>query len=139
MPIHMDVMRLDRLVVFVARGHVTAEEIAEIIRALVEANVPEFAKIVDVAGSASELTREQVERIASLLRGGPEGAPRGPVAFVVNPQRSGFAEAFAEVTQGERPVELFSSLHAARRWLKEAAVGAPSGPGALHQGARSRD
>jgi len=132
-------MRIDRMVVFVARGHVTAEEIAESIRALVEANVPEFAKIVDVAGSASELTREQVERIAALLRGGPEGAPRGPVAFVVNPQRTGFAEAFAEVTQGERPVQLFSSLHAARRWLKEAAVGVPSGPASLHQGARIRD
>lgn len=139
MPIHMDILRIDRLVVFVARGHVTAEEIAESIRALVEANVPGFAKIVDVAGSASDLTREQVERIAALLRGGPEGASRGPVAFVVNPQRTGFAEAFAEVTQGERPVELFSSLHAARRWLKEAAVGVPSAPAPLHQGVRIRD
>jgi enhancing lycopene biosynthesis protein 2 len=126
------------MVVIVARGHVTAEEIAENTRVLVEANVPSFAKIIDVTGSASSLAREQVERIAALLRGGSEGPTRGPVAFVVNPQRSGFAEAFAEVTQGERPIELFTSLHAARRWLREAAAGAPSGPVSFHLGVRIR-
>ena len=130
----MDIMRIERLVVIVARGNVTADEIGENTQALVAANVPGFAKIIDVAGSASTLTREQVERIAALLRGGPDSPSRGAVAFVVNPARKGFAEAFAEVTQGDRPIELFTSLHSARRWLKEAKAGAshPSAP--LHQG-----
>ena len=116
MPIYMDILRIERLVVIVARGHVTAEEIAANTKTLIEANVPAFAKIIDVAGSASDLTREQVQRIADMLRGGPDSPSRGPVAFVVNPARKGFAEAFAEVTQGDRPIELFTSLHAARSW-----------------------
>ena len=143
MPIHMDIMRIERLVVILARGHVTADEIAETIKALIAADVPGFAKIIDVAGSASDLTREQVERIAALLRGGPDsprdspiGSPRGAVAFVINPARKGFAEAFAEVTQGERPIELFASLHAARRWLKEAKTGASPPSATLHGGVR---
>ena len=37
----------------------------------------------------------------------------------MDPYRQGFAEAFAEVTGGERPIQLFRSLHAARRWLLE--------------------
>jgi hypothetical protein len=40
MPIYMDVSRMNRLVVIVAKGHVTAEEVAANTRALVEADVP---------------------------------------------------------------------------------------------------
>ena len=96
MPIHMEIMQLERLVVMVARGHVTADEIAENTKALLAADVPGFAKIIDVAGSASNLTREHVERIAALLRGGPDSPSRGAVAFVVNSARKEFAEAFAD-------------------------------------------
>jgi len=102
---------------------VTAEEIAENTRKLISASVPGYSKIIDVTTSESDLTREQVERIASLLRGGPES--RGAVAFVVDPDRKGFAEAFADVTRGDRPVALFRSLHAARTWLKDARSNAP--------------
>ena len=124
MPIRMDISPIDRLVVIVARGPVSPEEIAEKTTTLVAATVPGYAKIIDVTGSSSDLTRDQVERIAALFRGGPEAPSRGAVAFVVNPDRRGFAEAFASVTQGERPIELFRSLHAARRWLRNAAPGA---------------
>lgn len=134
MPIYMDVLRIERLVVIIARGHVTAEEIAANTRTLIEADVPNFAKIIDVAGSASDLTREQVQRIADMLRGGPDSPSRGPVAFVVNPARKGFAEAFAEVTRGDRPIELFTSLHAARSWLKQSREGAPCSSAPLHEG-----
>jgi len=136
MPIHMDIIRIERLVVILARGHVTADEIAENTKTLIAANVPGFAKIIDVAGSASDLTRNQVERIAALLRGGPDSPARGAVAFVVNPARKGFAETFAELTQGERPIELFASLHAARRWLKESKAGVSRQSATLHDGIR---
>jgi hypothetical protein len=134
MPIYMDILRIERLVVIIARGHVTAEEIATNTKTLIEANVPGFAKIIDVTGSASDLTREQVHRIADMLRGSQDGPSRGPVAFVVNPARQGFAEAFAEVTQGDRPIELFTSLHVARRWLKQAKDGAARPCATLYDG-----
>jgi len=124
MPIYMDVVPLDRLVVIVARGRVSAEEIAENARKLVEANVPGYAKIIDVTGSTSNLTREQVNGMAAMLRSGRDVAARGPVAFVVDPARSGFADSFAEATEGDRPVRLFRSLHEARRWSKENLPGA---------------
>lgn len=117
MPIHMDISAINRLVVIVARGQVTADEIRENTEKLVAAKVPAYAKIIDVSGSSSDLTREQVEKIAALLRGDPADQKRGAVAFVINPNRKGFADAFAEVTKGERPIQLFRSLHDARRWL----------------------
>jgi len=118
MPISMDISPLHRTVVIAAIGHVTPEEIAGNTQALVEANVPHYGKIIDVTLSTSDLTEAQVERIAAMLRGDP-GSGRGPVAFVINPHRVGFAHAFADATKGERPVKLFRSLRDARKWLDE--------------------
>ena len=71
MPLHMDISPLHRLVVIVARGHITAEEIAATKRQIVEGNVREYAKIIDVSQGRSQLTREQVQQVADLLRGAP--------------------------------------------------------------------
>jgi hypothetical protein len=125
MPVHMDISPLHRLVVMVARGHIAAEEIAATTRRLVDANVPAYAKIIDVSQAKSELTREQVQKVADLLRGAPGDTSRGPVAFVIDPHRIGFADVFADVTRGDRPIQLFKSLHEARAWLERARQGLP--------------
>lgn len=95
--------------------------------------MPGYAKIIDVSGSSSDLTREQVEKIAALLRGDPADTRRGAVAFVIDRNRKGFADAFAEVTKGERPIRLFESLHEARKRLLDggAHAGAARPGGAL--------
>jgi hypothetical protein len=125
MSLHMDISPLHRLVVLVARGHIAAEEIAATTRQLVEANVPAYAKIIDVSQGRSELTREQVQRVADLLRGQPDEASRGPVAFVIDPERIDFPHVFADVTQSERPIQLFKSLHEARAWIERVRQGSP--------------
>ena len=98
MPVHMDISPLHRLVVIVARGNIAAEEIGATTRQLVEAKVAAYAKIIDVSQATSELTREQVQKISDLLRGAPDDTSRGPVAFVINPDRIGFADVFADIT-----------------------------------------
>jgi len=118
MPITLDISPLHRVVVIASIGHVTPEEIARNTQMLVEANVPHYGKIIDVSLSTSDLTEAQVEHIAAMLRGDPDSG-RGPVAFVINPNRVGFAHAFADATKGERPVKLFRTLRDARKWLDE--------------------
>src|SRR5665213_2357029 len=113
MPIYMEISRLHHVVTLVARGKVSADDITGATQQLVEAHVPEFAKIVDVSAATSALTEEQVLRVADLLHGDPNNQ-RGPVAFIINPDRVGFAQAFEKVTRGERPISLFRSLHEAR-------------------------
>lgn len=119
MSLRLDISPIDRLVMIVAAGQLTAEEIAATIKALIEANVPAYDKIVDVSQATSELTREQVIRIATLLRG-PEDERRGAVAFVIAPARIGAANLLADLTSGERPIQLFRSIHQARAWLRQA-------------------
>lgn len=120
MPLHMDISPLHRLVIIVARGHITVEEITAVKQRIADANARAYGKIIDVSQGRSELTREQVQKVADLLRGTPEEASRGPVAFVVDPGRIDFPHVFADVTQEERPVQLFHSLHEARAWLERA-------------------
>ena len=128
MPIHINVCALNRTILIVARGHVSDEEIIASIGKMKPAELRGYAKIVDVTGSTSSVTREKVSDIASALRSGPDAVPRGPIAFVVDPEREGFAELFAQATRDDRPIKLFESLHEARRWLAENLVEIPGRP-----------
>src|SRR5687768_4447127 len=135
MPLHMDIVPIQRLVVIVAHGEITADDLANNVKELIEARVAHYAKIIDVSSSHWVLSKEQIDAIASTLRGDPNSDVRGPVAFIVSPNDEGFAHAFAGITEGDRPVRLFHSLHQARRWLDElrrAAQQAPSGSKAGH-------
>ena len=117
MPIYLDISRIDRLVVISAHGHVTPEEIADNTREIKKANVLHYSKIVDLTLAHYELTKDQIESLATMLRSQAANESRGPLAFVIDPKRESFANAFAEATKGDRPVMIFHTIHAARQWL----------------------
>jgi hypothetical protein len=119
MPLYIEISRLHRTLTIVARGRISPEEIRGTAQQLAEANVRSFAKIVEVAGATTEWTPEQVQRVAQLLRGA-SSEKRGPVAFIIDPERAAFPKAFAELTKGEGPIDMFRSLHEAREWLRRA-------------------
>jgi len=121
MPLHVELHRLSRTIIIVARGQITAEDVDRCAREIVDGNVRQFAKIIDVSTSTSDVTTEQMERIASWLRGGD--TTRGAMAFVVDPERGQAAQTFADATQRDRPVKLFRSIHEARRWIAEVSDG----------------
>jgi hypothetical protein len=117
MPVYMEISRLHRTVTIVARGAVNPDEIRAMAQRLADAKVRSFAKIVEVAGARTEMTAEQVAKVAALLRGA-SSEKRGPVAFVVDPARIAFPQAFAQMTVGEGPISIFKSLREARSWLE---------------------
>ena len=80
--------------------------------------VVELARAVEVAGATTAWTPEQVVRVAQLLRGA-SSEKRGPVAFIIDPDRTAFPQAFAELTKGEGPIDMFRSLGDARAWLRK--------------------
>ena len=117
MPVYVEISRLHRTVTIVARGTISPDEIRGVAQQLAEANVRPFAKIVEVAGATTEWTPEQVARVAQMLRGA-SSEKRGPVAFIIDPDRTAFPTAFAELTKGEGPIEMFKSLRDARDWVR---------------------
>jgi hypothetical protein len=116
MPIYLEISRLHRCVTIVARGKIAPDEIMGAGQQLFDSKVPEFAKIVDLLDASGGMTPEQMGRLAMLLRGGSD-AKRGPVAFMVDPNRGEFARAFAATENGERPIHLFKNLRETREWL----------------------
>ena len=119
MPIYVEISRLYRCATVVARGTITREEILAVAQELIDADIPLFAKMIDVAGATSDVTAGDVRRLAAVLRKVGK-IKRGPVAFLISPERADFARAFA-ATQTERPVRLFTSIHQARDWLTRGA------------------
>jgi len=115
-PIYIEISSLHRTVTIVARGRLDPDEVRGAAQQMFEARVPHYSKLVDVSGAMAEFTLQQVEAIATLLRGRPE-EKRGPVAFLVDPGRGEFARAFAATQDGQRAVSLFTSLREARNWL----------------------
>ena len=109
---------LHRCVTIVARGDLSPEEIAGACGQLADAGVSHFAKLVDTSSSTSGVGQAEMEQIVQSLRGRSPEAARGPVAFLIDPDRPGFAALYAG-TQDSRRVHLFTSLHEARRWLLE--------------------
>jgi len=118
MPVYMEISRLHRTVTIVARGAISADEIRTIAQRLADAHVRTFAKIVEVAGASTDLTADQIGKVAGVLHA-DAGQKRGPVAFIVDPNRTAFPQAFARLTRGEGPIRLFKSLREARSWLEE--------------------
>jgi hypothetical protein len=121
MPIQLQVSPLHRLIVLVARGHLTPDDVKEAAEKVTQTGVRHYGKIIDISDATAELSVEQVQRIAASLRGSSDGASvlRGPLAFVVDPNRRGFGHDFAEATEEDRPIKLFRSLHDARKWLQQ--------------------
>ena len=120
MPIHIDVFRPSRLAIAVVRGTFTADDVRNAVLQFMASDILHYSKIIDIASPTTPLDKAGVEAMANLVLAQHDARPRGPLAFVVNPgQASENAEAFAKLTEGERKVKVFQSLHEARKWLDE--------------------
>jgi hypothetical protein len=120
MPIHLDISHLDRVVIAVVIGDAGADEVRDLGRRFSEAGTRHYRKILDTTAGALIMSDAEVEALVAQLRARPKADERGPLAFLVDPRRPApVAEKYTELTAGERPVKIFHSLHAARRWLDE--------------------
>jgi hypothetical protein len=117
MPIYMEISPLHRTVTIVARGKIAPDEVRGMAQQIFEAKVRPFAKIIEVAGATTEFTLDQIVRLAEIMRG-TSSETRGPIAFVVSSENTAFPQAFANQTEGEGPIRLFTSLREARTWAE---------------------
>ncbi len=122
MAIHLDISRLDRLVMVVIIGEATGKDLLALAHQFTDADMVHYRKIINMTAGVLAIDDAELETITTTLRNDPVSGARGPLAFVVDPARAHVAEKFAEFTTGERPVKVFQSLHAARRWLNELAT-----------------
>lgn len=117
MPFKLDIFPPDRMVVAVARGDITLEDLALLVKELIDTGTLPYRKIIDITSATSSIGREELEGIAERLRSAPVQRPRGPLAIVADGNRGELGRLFMSLTSVERPVQVFRSIHDARRWL----------------------
>ena len=120
MPIHVRISHHDRLVVAVAHGTISAEEFLDAVRESVEQGALHYRKLIDVAAANTAADMAVLKQLIVMARNSPQGAQRGPLAFVVDGERGDAVRELAGfIEEGERPMRVFTSLHETRKWLDE--------------------
>lgn len=120
MPIHLEIYHPDRIVVGVARGEITLAEFGGFVRDLAQAGVIHYRKIIDVtAAKSSTVGKDELLAADAQLRELNRKGPRGPLALVTDGNRGELAQVFKALAADDRPVEVFRSIHAARKWLAQ--------------------
>jgi hypothetical protein len=119
MPIQLEIFHPDRILVGIGRGQISLEEYGAFVAEVIKAGVMHYRKIIDATSAESTTIDKDVlltfdERMRELSK----GRPRGPLALVVDPNRGELARTFKSLSSPDRPVEVFRSIHDARRWLK---------------------
>jgi hypothetical protein len=117
MPLRLTVYAPDRLVIGVATDAVTVADLADFLRQLSEGELHRFRKIIDSSGARPDLTPEELATFGEGLRLSLKDTPRGAMAIVTGDQTGELARLFSGVTGDGRPVDVFRSIHEARRWL----------------------
>ena len=117
MPFKVDIFSPDRMVVAVARGEISLADLMMLVKELVDSGTLSYRKIIDITSATSAIGKDELEGVAERLRSVPVLKPRGPLALVADGNRGELARLFMSLTLGERPVQVFRSIHEARKWL----------------------
>jgi hypothetical protein len=122
MPIHLEIFHPDRIAVGIARGNISLEEYQNFLMEIVKAGILHYRKIIDTtSATSSAIGKEQLLALEARLSASTQAEKRhrGPVAIVADPARGDIARVFKEMASKDRPIEVFRSIHDARRWLRE--------------------
>jgi hypothetical protein len=115
-PIYIEISHLHRTATFVARGSISPDELRAAAEQLLDAGVPQYAKLIDLSGAV--IDAGLADGIATLMRT-RHTDKRGPMALLIDSSHDEFARAFAATQSSHRPVSLFTSLREARNWLAQ--------------------
>ena len=119
MAIEVTVNAMDRMIVAIARGDLTLEDLVELRQELVKADRLSYRKIVEINTVTSALDEKAVSGFAKFLLRDEATTPCGPLAIVMASADAGLAHMFTHLTTDKRPARVFRSIHEARRWLDE--------------------
>jgi hypothetical protein len=118
MTIKLNISHPDRMIVGVATGALTIQDLERFLAELVAANAFRYRKIIDVMGATPGMTAEELAAfIARVEAVRPKESGSGPIAIVAREGDSPLARLFAELTAGKRLAGVFRNIREAREWL----------------------
>lgn len=122
MSIKSSVDHPNRLIYGFFSGPLTLVELAGFAREVVSSGLLHYRKLFHVVEAKPDFTEREMAAMAQVLREQPVKIPRGPMAFVIDPERGDIVKLFASLDVEGRPAKVFRSVHDARKWLGEQPV-----------------
>jgi hypothetical protein len=118
MPVRLEVFHPDRIALAIVTGDVTLQEFRDFVIELVKGGLLHYRKIFDTTqASSAVIGNDQLVTMDKFLASAASTKGRGPLAVVVDHERGDLALAFKALASTDRPVEIFTSLYEARRWV----------------------
>ena len=123
MPVHWLIDSRSRRVVVTAEGKVTRAEFEEYLEAVAGAGANPYAKIFDGTRGENAITEADMRILGARFRQ-LHAEPHGPLAIVLPlAKRAGLEPVLGTLAAADRPLRLFTTLRAARRWIYDQATG----------------
>jgi hypothetical protein len=116
-PVEVTTNAMDRMVVAVASGNLTLEDLVALRQGLLKADHCAYRKIVEINTATTTLDEKTLSGLATFIMRAESTTPCGPLAIVTTADDAGLAHMFAALTTDKRPARVFRSIHEARRWL----------------------
>lgn len=118
MPLHWTVDSKERLVITIAEGHVTRQDVEAYIRAMNGAGTQPYRKLFDGSRGETDMTPEDLLAIGVRLRERHAVATLGPLAIVIPPDKADLvSRVLGILAAADRPMRVFSDVEPARRWI----------------------
>ncbi len=118
MPLHWIVDSKERLVIAIADGRVTRQDVEDYIRAMNGAGTLPYRKLFDGSRGETDMTPEDMLAIGVRLRERHAAGTPGALAFVIPPDKADLvSRVLGILAVADRPMRIFSDLEPARRWI----------------------
>ncbi len=107
-----------RIVLAVARDGVSLQDMQDYLDAVVVEGALAYRKIFDVTHGAFDLSDQEMMALGARIRAYAATSKLGPLAIVAASASSyERARMYMTLASADRPMQLFSELHLARKWL----------------------
>lgn len=122
MPLNWTIDSNERLFIGVGEGEITFSDAASLLDALAGAKALPYRKIIDGSAAHSTMTYEELLTLCATIRALHQLGPVGALAIIGTREQSmKCARLLGALAAADRPIKLFGSVIAARRWLDQQA------------------
>jgi hypothetical protein len=118
MPLSWSILPASQLCIVSGEGTVTRSDIDTYLAGTIGEGTKGYAKLVDITTCTLALDADDLEMVAHRLMRYGMGERPGPVAMVVGSALNLDMAVLLKQRAGDRPFRIFTSIGAARSWLK---------------------
>lgn len=127
MPLEWKISHPDRMVEAVARGRFDLEDAERYFDDLMVSGALPYHKLFDASQASSFITGEDMMTLGARMSAYIQLGPLGPLAIVApSPGLRQQARLFATLAPADRPLKIFNTVEAARKWLATVIGNAPA-------------